>query len=163
MSDARRDTTLDTILEENRPYYNYRLLGVAVEPILPKALDPGENVVAVFRGSMNRGWINYGLGLFTNITRVLVTDRRVIFMTFSLPGWKKIAIRYKDILNVDEKSHRPLLGGGPMSTSGPVLKELIIVGLGRTISHLHREWDDAHQSIASRIVRHQMELMRRKR
>ncbi len=72
MSDARGDPTVDAILEESRPYYNHRLYGEAVEPILPKALDPGENVVGVFRGSMNRFWINYRLGIFTNITWLML-------------------------------------------------------------------------------------------
>ncbi len=90
MSDARGEPTVDAILEERRPYYNHRLYGEAVEPILPKALDPGENVVGVFRGSMNRFGINYRLSIFTNITWLIATDQRVIFMTFSLPRWKKI-------------------------------------------------------------------------
>ena len=173
MSDARRDPTVDAILEENRPYYNHKFHGEALERILPKVLDPGDKVVGVFWGSLNRGWINYRLGILTNITWLIATEQRVIFMTFTWLGWKKTLIRYDDIIQVDEKSRWPLaslerylpkyvcnvLYYGKSSE----LKELIIVGLGRRISHLRRATYDGHQSIASRIIRHQMELNRQKR
>ncbi len=173
MPNNQRDLSIDEILEENRPYYNERLFGEAVKPILSKAVEAGENVVGVFRGSLNRGWVNDRLGLPTNITWLIATDRHVIFMTFSLTGWNKLTIRYEDISHVDEKSHWPLgsleqylpkyVQNTVLYVGSPERKELTIVRLGTRISHLRQAEDDGHDSIASRIIRREMGLSRRRR
>lgn len=96
MVPSEDNLSVEQILAANQPYYNHRLHWEALESILPHVLRPEEEVVGVFKKSLEPSSFCYS-------TWLIISDKRVIVVTPHLGGWKAKTIPHEDIKQVEER------------------------------------------------------------